>query len=79
MSELRVAELEQLCHDHNLSCEHKGNGHYHVVRPDGLIVNYWPFSKRLTAHISGTPHGLTGCQPKDVVRITQQGKYDGHI
>ena len=57
--------LQLLCDEKGIELEIKSNGHAQLRGP--LLVNYYPFSKALTAYVKNTTEGRKGVTPKEAV------------
>ena len=67
--------LEALCVAQGLEFRDCGKGHVQVIRP-GVLVNYWPESKRRIAYVDGG-ESIKYCTPQDVTDICLSGEaYD---
>ena len=62
-----IDNLEALAEKHGCTVTEKGVGHYHVHGEH--LVNYWPFSKKQSAHVAGSKDSLSCCGIEDVVRL----------
>jgi uncharacterized membrane protein YfbV (UPF0208 family) len=62
-----IENLEALAAQHGCTVSEKGNGHYHVQGQH--LVNYWPFSKKQSAHVANSKDSLSSCGIEDVVRL----------
>jgi len=50
-----------------------GSGHFQITGGTAL-VNYWPWSKRLTAYVDGDRNGKRGVTPKQAVELAGPAK-----
>ena len=62
-----ITQIKQLCRAHSLGFKDCGNGHVQIIGK-GALVNYWPHSKKLTAHVVGG-ESVKHCQPYDAVKL----------
>lgn len=60
-------ELQSICDSKGVELEIKSNGHAQLRGP--LLVNYYPFSKALTAYVKNTTEGRKGVTPQEAVEM----------
>ena len=71
MSKDPIHDTEQLCKAYALEFKDCGNGHVQLSG-HGNLVNYWPLSKKRTAHPKGG-EPVRHCKPWDAVRLCLHG------
>ncbi len=69
----QVTDCKLLADAYALQFRDMGNGHVQFSGR-GVLVNYWPLSKKRTAHCPETGRKETNCTPYDAVRMCLQGK-----
>ena len=62
-----IADTQALAASHGLEFRDLGNGHVQIIG-HGVLVNYWPLSKRRTAHRVGA-QPVANCTPWDAVKL----------
>lgn len=60
-------ELQAVAKKHGARVEHCGNGHFQIH--GDWMVNYWPLSKKRTAHVHGQASGETHRSPAEAVAL----------
>ena len=63
-----VKDMEALCKAYAVDFKDCGNGHWQISG-HGVLINYWPFSAKKTAHSPTTGRKETNCQPFDAVKM----------
>ena len=71
MSDDPIQDTEALAKSHGLDFKDCGNGHVQISGM-GRLVNYWPMSKKRTAH-RNDGHKETNCRPYDAVKLCMTG------
>jgi hypothetical protein len=71
MSDDLINDTRMLAESHGLEFKDCGNGHVQI-RGMGRLVNYWPLSKKRTAH-RNDGHKETNCRPYDAVKLCLTG------
>lgn len=62
-----LEQLKTLCQQYSLTLKECSDNHVQVSG-HGVLVNYWPTSKRRTAHRVGSDP-VKDCQPFDVIKL----------
>jgi len=62
-----LTKLRRLAKKHSLVVTDCGNGHIQIT--GGLMVNYYPDSKKQTAYIAGTRNGITHVTPEKAIEL----------
>ncbi len=65
-----IVKLKLLASAANTTITHCGNGHYQVKGK--LLVNYYPFAKRMTAYIDATVGGEHFVTPERVIQMANR-------
>lgn len=65
-----IAELKKIADGVNVRIKDCGNGHIQI---EGLmLVNWWPESKKRTAHVGATRKGFTGVSAQRAIELAMQ-------
>lgn len=71
-----IQSTKRMAESHALEFRDCGGGHVQI-RGNGVLVNYWPTSKRQTAHCPETGQTIRNCTPFNAVKLAMQGKSSG--
>lgn len=72
MSDL-IESTQRMAESHGLEFRDCGGGHVQV-RGNGVLVNYWPISKRQTAHCPETGESVSNCTPYNAIKLAMKGR-----
>ena len=72
-----LTELRSLAKGKGLEIKDRGNGHIQIVGP--MLVNWWPESKRRTAHVGATRKGFTGVTAERAIKLALEAPPIAHV
>lgn len=73
MSEDQVETTRRMAESHGLEFSDCGGGHVQI-KGNGVLVNYYPVSRKRTAYCPDTGERLTNCTPYNACKIAMRGK-----
>lgn len=65
-----IETLHTLGREYGVEVSEAAQGHFQLR--GGLLVNYYPFSKNLTAYVGGTKQGKQGITPLEAIRMAHE-------
>lgn len=72
-----ITKLEKLAKPHGLTVKDCGNGHIQITGGP-MLVNWWPSSKKRTAHVGATRKGFTGVTPERAIKMAMEAPPIAH-
>lgn len=74
----KTQDCKTLAKAYNVEFKDFGNGHVQFSGR-GVVVSYWPFSKKRTVHCLSNGRKEFHCSPYDAIRICLQGNSGGGL
>lgn len=67
-----ITDTKRMAESHGLQFDDRGGGHVQI-RGNGMLVNYYPLSKRRTAYCPDSGERLTNCTPFNACKLAMKG------
>lgn len=71
-----IERLEKACASNGVTLKRNGPGHYKLNYED-RVLNYWPESKNLSAHMAGEQKGVRGVTIQMAIEYVRTGVLPG--